>query len=430
MVLRNWLAGWKMSGSGFTRRAINRKRRRHSLDTTTEPLEIRTLLSAVGTEMATPSNLVGISAGAEAEWYSTTALNGSFQTEDSPVSTTDIQPSAPSVVTSIEGINFEEDESNVGFYDIPPDPHGAAGPGHVVSVVNSSIEWHTKAGVQEYSQMLGEAGGGTKFFGPLNPLGLFDPKVIYDQNSGRFIVVALERQDTARGDSVNSSRILVAASDDSNPNGTWYYLAIDGKVNFSGTDTWADYPGLAIDEEAIYITNNQYTFGSTSTYKGSRLWIINKSELYSNAASPTVNIHDPSTASGLSSQSFTMQPAHVFGSAPGSTGTFLVSTNWVSGANELAKIIRVDNPLSSPTFTSSNVSLGDLQTNFPTFPNTPQPGTSIKINTNDYRALNAVWRNNSLYFTNTMLPSSGANAGQETAYWFKVNTSNLAALTE
>ncbi|MCA9096855.1 MAG: hypothetical protein KDA36_00640 [Planctomycetaceae bacterium] len=298
--------------------------------------------------------------------------------------------------------------------------------------MNASIEWHTKAGVQENSQRLGKNSSTIvgSFFEPLTPANkLFDPKVIYDQISERFIVVALERQDTARGDSVNTSRILVAVSDDSNPNGTWYYLAIDGKVNFSGTDTWADYPGLAIDEEAIYITNNQFTFGASNTSKGSRLWIVNKSDLYSNATSPTVNIYDPSTASGLASQSFTMQPAHVFGSAPGSTGTFLVSTNWVSGANELAKIIRVDNPLSSPTFVSSNVTLGDLQANFPSFPNTPQPGTSTKINTNDYRALNAVWRNDYLYFVNTVLPASGDNAGEETAHWYKVSTSNLSSLT-
>ena len=40
------------------------------------------------------------------------------------------------------------------FFHIPPDPHGAAGPSHLVSVVNTSIEWHTKAGVQQSSQSL------------------------------------------------------------------------------------------------------------------------------------------------------------------------------------------------------------------------------------------------------------------------------------
>ncbi|MCA9092340.1 MAG: hypothetical protein KDA68_02540 [Planctomycetaceae bacterium] len=432
MVLRNWLAGLNRRGAGDSRRSNDRKRRRHVIGNAAESLEIRTLLSAVGTPAPTPANLVGISAGAESEWYSSTEFTVSLQSADAPVSTLNIEPGAPSVVTSIEGLNYDENATNTGFYAIPPDPHGAVGPNHVVSVVNTSIEWHTKAGVQENSQRLGKNSSTIvgSFFEPLTPANkLFDPKVIYDQISERFIVVALERQDTARGDSVNTSRILVAVSDDSNPNGTWYYLAIDGKVNFSGTDTWADYPGLAIDEEAIYITNNQFTFGASNTSMGSRLWIINKSELYSNAASPTVNIYDPSTASGLSGQSFTIQPAHVFGSAPGSTGTFLVSTNWTSGSNELVSVVRVDNPLSSPTFSNQFVSAGDLQTNNVSFPDSPQPDTSIEINTNDSRALNAVWRNDNLYLVNTIYPNSGDNASEETTHWYKINTSNLASLT-
>ncbi len=64
-------------------------------------------------------------------------------------------PNAPGADSTIEGINFGEDGTNSGLLHIPPDPIGAAGPNHVVSVVNTSIEWHTKAGVQQNSQRLG-----------------------------------------------------------------------------------------------------------------------------------------------------------------------------------------------------------------------------------------------------------------------------------
>lgn len=426
MVLRNWLAGWKSHDFRTVARSRGRNRRRAPIGTTGESLEIRTLLSAVAPAVAVPPSEVSISAGAEAEWSSSTLT---VMGVESAVTVANVEPDAPAVVTSIEGINFDEGATNSGFYNIPPDPHGAVGPGHVVSVVNTSIEWHTKAGVQENSQKLGSSSGtGTKFFAPLSPVnGLFDPKVIYDQVSGRFVVVALERRDTARGDAVNSSRILVAVSDDSNPNGTWYYLAIEGKINIGGTDSWADYPGLAIDEEAIYITNNQFAFG-TNAFLGNRLWIVNKSELYSNAPVPTVSVYDTSTLAGLPGQSGTTQPAQMFGSGPGSTGTFLVATGWTSGANELVSVIRVDNPLSSPTFSNQFVSAGDLQPGG-AFPNTPQPGTAILINTNDSRALNAVWRNNNLYLVNTIFPSGGADASEETAHWYRISTSNLASLS-
>src|SRR5688572_27494577 len=64
-----------------------------------------------------------------------------------------IGPKAPPLDATIEGINFDFDnENSAGFYHIPADPSGAAGPDHVVSVVQSSIEWHTKAGVEQESR--------------------------------------------------------------------------------------------------------------------------------------------------------------------------------------------------------------------------------------------------------------------------------------
>ena len=48
-------------------------------------------------------------------------------------------PLAPGLGTIVEGINFDEDGANNGSsYHIPPDPIGAAGPDHLVSVVNKS----------------------------------------------------------------------------------------------------------------------------------------------------------------------------------------------------------------------------------------------------------------------------------------------------
>ncbi len=44
-------------------------------------------------------------------------------------------PNGIEAITTIEGINFDEDASNSGFYHIPPDPHGAAGP------ITSSISY-------------------------------------------------------------------------------------------------------------------------------------------------------------------------------------------------------------------------------------------------------------------------------------------------
>jgi hypothetical protein len=118
---------------------------------------------------------------------------------DNPETRDDPDPRAPPLLNSFEGINFDEDAVNVNFYLIPPDPCGAAGPNHFVSVVNSSIEWFTKAGTLQNSQRFGHNGSTAtgSFFAAVAPVNAtFDPKVIYDQYNSRFVVVALEQRDT------------------------------------------------------------------------------------------------------------------------------------------------------------------------------------------------------------------------------------------
>jgi len=269
------------------------------------------------------------------------------------------------------------------------------------------------------------------FFAAVSPLTTcFDPKVIWDQYNNRFVVVALEETDTAAGAPANTSRIFVAVSDDADPNGTWYVRAINSKLNIGGVDRLADFPGLAIDSQAVYITANMFSFGS-GVFGGSRLWILNKTGWYSNGAL-SANVFDPSTSAGLPSQAFTLQPAHMFGAAPGSTGTFLISSGWTDAGtmtDDRLNVIRVDNPLAvTPGFSSQFLSFGNIDNNAAGVPDAPQSGTGIGVDAGDKRALNAVWRNNALWTCNTIVPVSGTDAGQATAHWYKINTTNLGAL--
>jgi hypothetical protein len=334
------------------------------------------------------------------------------------------EPLAPGLTGTFEGINFNDNDTLSDWYYIPPDPIAAAGPNHVVAVVNSAIEWYTKSGTRQDRQSLED------FFASLSPDGWpFDPKVIYDQYAGRFFVVCLVKVDNGAGSPSNISRILVAVSDNSDPNGTWYLSSIYSTLTIDSVDYWADFPGLAVDEEAIYITANMFTFG-TRNYGASRLWIIRKGNGtggFYDGGPLSFTLHDPSTQADLDYQSFTMQPAHVFGDggvAPG-VGTFLVSANWNQGASELISLIRVDNPLGSPTFTNKFVNLGDIHTGPTDLPDAPQSGTTTKIDAGDRRALHAVWRDNSLWVAHTVNPPSGPDAGQATAHWCEIDTTNL-----
>ncbi len=336
-------------------------------------------------------------------------------------------PGAPALGAGWDAVNFDTNGTYNGFYYIPPDPIAAAGPNDVVNVVNSTIQWYSKSGTLENGVRLGRNSSGSiagSFFESLSPVhGTYDPKVLYDQYNGRFVVVALEQTDTANGDASNTSRILIAVSDDSNPTGTWYFQAINAVQNISGTDYWCDYPGLAIGSDAIYVTGNLFGFGAGS-FGGSRLWIIGKSGLYT-GSSGSVGMYDPSTAAGLPSEAFTLQPSSMFGATPGTTGTFLVSSGWTSGSTEYASVIRVSSPLSSPTFSNTFISLGNISTTF-TPAGAPQLGTTNTIDSGDGRVYNAVWRNNNLYFANVVSPQNGVDARTCTAHWYRFSADSAS----
>ncbi len=336
---------------------------------------------------------------------------------------------APPLGASWNGFNFLDNATNTGgWYFIPPDPIGAAGPMHVVNVGNVTIQWFNKAGVQQFQASL------QNFFAPLGPpLGTFtfDPKVIYDQYAERFVVISLERFDG--GGAGDNSYILVAVSKTSDPNAGWWYYAINSKVTVGAGDTWADYPGLAIDDKAIYITNNMFPFSTSAGSYGVRLWIIDKNPFYSGGA-PISSIYDPYALAGVSGNESTTQPAHTFGAPPAGLGTFLCTysgwTNGGVGGSEWLHIIEVADPLGvggGPFFTQGWCPVGDIEDigspwGWPALADAPQFGTAATIEVNDRRALNAVWRDNNLYISTTITPNAGVDANQTTAHWFRVNT--------
>ena len=191
----------------------------------------------------------------------------------------------------------------------------------LVSVVNVLVNFFQEDGTADFQDSLFD------FFAALTPLTFtFDPKVVYDKVAGRFVIVTMDVTDTQFGDPDDTSRILVAVSDDSDPNGTWCVGAIDAFSTFIGEaddqnalDHWAEYPGLAVDEEAVYITAEMRTFLDQTPpdeFGGIRLWIIDKAAdgLYDCVASPVdlaqVDVFDPFLGGG---KVLTSQPAQIYG---------------------------------------------------------------------------------------------------------------------
>ncbi len=346
----------------------------------------------------------------------------------------------PLLAPAIDCFNYDTNLATAGTLLVPPDPHCAVGQNHVIVIGNVTIEWRPKEGASatpQYQSSLkaffsGLPGPPGTPVGPGTTLGTncFDPKVIYDQYSNQYIVVALERTDTPNP---SESRILIAVSKFGNPNDGWWFFAINSKLNISGLDRWADYPGIAVDDKALYITANMFAFAAGgSAYGGTRLWIVKKNPTFGGPNNNiAVNVYNP--FNDPNSVETTAQPAHMFG-PPGTgsggraLGTFLTSySGLVDGAGEdFVQIVEVTDPLSGaggPFFTLQQIDWGNLDNGAP-MPDAPQLGLPVyPIETNDRRALNAVWRAGNLYTCATIVPAAGADAGQATAHWWRINTS-------
>jgi hypothetical protein len=352
---------------------------------------------------------------------------------------------SPSLLQTIEGFNIDDNAFNNNFAVVqPPDPHGAVGPNHILNVGNQSIQWFTKAGVQHMQTSL------KNFFAPLRPdYGVFDPKAVYDQHSNRYVVIALEAYLRSSGDFYDMSRIMVAVSDDADPNGTWYYHSINSMVNVPDPTnpgvlirSWTDYPGLGLDKDALYVTGSLFDVDDLEP-QGSRLWIVDKGlgkgGLYDNGPA-AVTMWDAARLAGVDfSGNYTggtpefrsMQPAHVFGTAPAGVGTWLVMYDGMNnGVQEFVDVVRVSNPLTQPTFRHFSVNVGDIEDSsiVPIDYASPQRGTVAPIDGGDRRITSVVWRNNSLYATTVIYPTSGPDTNQVTTHWFRFNTSNADML--
>ncbi len=319
----------------------------------------------------------------------------------------------------IDAVSSQESSS------IPADPFGAVGQGHLVNVVNNNIEWYLRDGTQKYSETLGnfflQNGLDTTVFGNSSTNTVFDPKVVYDRFEDRFVVVALSYGGRNSGfNDDEQSYIDVAVSKTGDPNDGWWVQRIDALQNIDGVAGWVDYPGLAVDEEAVYITNNVFS-SEGDDYLDSLLWTLDKgagTNGFYDGGGASFTVTDPSTIDG------TLQPAHVIGAQPdGDTGTYLFQRLSFTG-NDFVRLIEVTDPLGTISFTTTDIDLGKEVTGFTPF-DAPQLGTTVLLDAGDPRALDAVYRDGVIYSVFTAFPDSGPDANQATAYWVELDVDGV-----
>jgi len=108
----------------------------------------------------------------------------------------------------------------------------------------------------------------------------FDPVVIYDHFEGRWVMLWDHWDETA-----SEAFWLISVSDDSDPMGTWCSFAFPANLNGMVNDnTWGDYPKMAYDEQAVYVSGRQFGFSGDFNY--CKIRIIPKDQLYDLSCGP------------------------------------------------------------------------------------------------------------------------------------------------
>jgi Calx-beta domain/Fibronectin type III domain len=350
-------------------------------------------------------------------------LNGSTANEDASASTgavkAGISPLAPTLVSNFAGVS-DSDQTD-GFIHKPPDTNMAVGPSNIVIVVNNLIAVYSKTGTLQSKTSLA-----TWFtnlnLSTCNGCIIFDPRVAYDSAENKWIIVALYK------DLTSQSKVLVSVSQTSSPTGSWWIYGLTGTLNFSGDDTWADYPDVGFDgissanAGAVYITVNQFTFG-TRLFRTGLIFIIRKSELYAGASVNYWRTWD--RRNGDNTQAFTFRAAKTYGN-PG--GEFLVNTKNGGSTLSLWRINPTYPPTAIDMTLQSTINIGAYSVP----PNATQPGTADLIDTMDNRAFGAVWQNNRLYTAFNEAHDWGGGGGTVTAFrYLKINTSaNIAEIND
>ena len=262
------------------------------------------------------------------------------------------------------GVSYEAIEST-GTND-PPDPSIAIGPNDLVVVTNNVIRFYNKANP---GNILHEDTLDNWYTGTV-PIGVsfFDPKVIYDQFNGHYIILAMGKKQAT-----NQSWWLVSASPGPSTAGIWHFYALDATLNnTTPTANWADHPGIGIDGVALYLTANMFTFAQGGGFQYAKIRIVNLANIYAGGSLPPwVDLW------GLQNTSGTMASFIEPASRYELIGPPMFLVNASTSGNSLT-FWRIDNPLSpTPTLTKWNVAVDPSSAP----PDAEQPNTATRIST-------------------------------------------------
>ena len=291
-------------------------------------------------------------------------------------------------------ITLRNFEGNFGGSGVPNDNNMAiSNEGKLISVINSTI-WIYDVVADTLLKMQG-------LQGLMAPLGLnlqtkYDPKVIYDPQADKFIVVCLN------GSSSGTSRICVAFSESNNPLGNWNFYALPGNPIID--TTWSDYPMIALTDGELFLTINSLrnNLSWQEAFVETLIWQIDKNDGY-NGDSLATKIWNDIEWNGKPVRN--VCPVRGGNRLYGPNLYFLSNRNFAL-QNDTVFLIEITGDLQDVSATL-NMNVVKTQIPFGLAPAARQEN-GHEFDTNDSRVLSAYFQDGEInYVQNTIGPDSG-----------------------
>ncbi|HET7451429.1 MAG TPA: hypothetical protein VFL12_01690, partial [Thermoanaerobaculia bacterium] len=154
---------------------------------------------------------------------------------------------------------------------VPPDVQGAAGPDHLLAMLNTTFVAQRKsdgAVVRTWSpaEFWSPVSGGDR---------LFDPRVLWDSGAERWVAVIATEGVAA------APAILLAVSETSDPTAGWTFRKLP-----VGGQAYAEFPLLGSNARWIVVTSNLVS-GTTGYLAGTAIWAIDKAALLAGSPGAT-----------------------------------------------------------------------------------------------------------------------------------------------
>lgn len=263
-----------------------------------------------------------------------------------------------------------------GWPMTPPDTQLAAGPNHLVQMVNVAGAIWSKSGSLVTTFSL------RSFFGiPSRYQTLSDPRVIYDVLSGRWFASVFAWV----SDADRSSAVYLAVSAGPDPTGLWWVYGVASNQN----GILYDQPFLGGSSDKVVLAWNDYSgtpcSGAGFGFAGQETVVLEKADLLSGLAPRSVRF-------GPDCQRFRLVPAQPL--TPTGPAYLVYNRGSVPGQGLLGLVAVTGSPATGDVVWAERA-LGMPATTPP--PSAFDWGSGVYLETGDDRLLSAVWQNGLLW---------------------------------